>query len=1035
MPFMPFNIIGMWFKGLLSIAVLAGGIYLLRQWYEDSHVIVPETVVEVAGGDGGPARRSVPGHRVFRFSPGWNRETGELAAALALLTWAFAGQFVYAGVMALTLKSGSGGKPGSGDEDPKSDRGGEVQRLRRPNGAELHVECYGPPDAPPVLLTHGWGVNSTEWYYIKTRLADRFRVIVWDLPGLGLSKKPDDNDFRLETLAADLGAVLAATAKGQPTVLVGHSIGGMIALTFCKLFPESLGPRVSGLALVHTTYTNPVRTTKGAAIYTALEKPVLVPLMYLTIGLWPLVWLMNWMSYLNGSAHRSTHKQSFAGNETRGQLDFAARFMPHARPDVLARGMLAMLKYDATATLATIPVPAAVVPGDLDNTCPPDASEFMARSIPRADLTVLSPARHAWAISNSTATSSGPAPGSSPSRAAERERGRPASDDVGQDAAGAERPVPARQHPRLHARPARVPDPLRPRVRRRRPAPARGLDLLRAEPPGDGRRGAPVAGLEGRQGQAHETPRADRRPGSSYERRRFLATTAEARAARFSSARRSSDTARSWSTTPLGWRDAWRDGETRDVHADMMGLTLAIVAKTLFDAEVDGEAGDVGHALDVMMVYYLNPMKWFRVREWLPTKQNRDFRAAVRRVDEVVYGIIRRRRAGGHDPGDLLSRLLAAQDDEGAGMTDRQLRDECVTLFLAGHETTALTLTYTFHLLALNPDAEARLSAELDDVLGADRLPTAADMPRLTYTGHVVRESMRLYPPAWAIGREVVEPFEVGGYHVAKGTQLLISQWVLHRDPRWFDDPESFRPERWEGDLIRRLPERGVHPVRRRPARLRRQPLRDDGGRSHSRHAGPPPPALCDPRPEPGNRPRDHLAAARGDEDGGSGATRGGAAGWMTAIPFQSDHSLETTSCGPARNAIPRSTTRSKSAGLAARADGVEDPSFLTADEAEPIEIPPRTSPPADDSLEDFAGVPLPDLAECFMAENTIEAKFVADRLMEQGIPAVADTHDVNTVVGAGMAQGPRPPQGRGPGAGLGHRLPGAPQGEAGRRR
>ncbi len=256
-------------------------------------------------------------------------------------------------------------------------------------------------------------------------------------------------------------------------------------------------------------------------------------------------------------------------------------------------------------------------------------------------------------------------------------------------------------------------------------------------------------------------------------------------------------------------RASWIDDQVRDVHDDMMSLTLAIVARTLFDAEVTGEAGDVGEALDVMMRYYLNPLKWFRIRELLPTKQNRDFRRAVRRVDEVIYGIIGRRRTAGLDKGDLLSRLLAARDDEGARMTDRQLRDECVTLFLAGHETTALTLTYALHLLAQHPEVEAQLQVELADVLGS-RLPTAADLSRLEVTTQVVRESMRLYPPAWAIGREAIEPFELGGYPVARGTQLLISQWVLHRDPRFFDDPESFRPDRWSGDLLRRLP-RGAY--------------------------------------------------------------------------------------------------------------------------------------------------------------------------------------------------------------------------------
>jgi cytochrome P450 len=259
----------------------------------------------------------------------------------------------------------------------------------------------------------------------------------------------------------------------------------------------------------------------------------------------------------------------------------------------------------------------------------------------------------------------------------------------------------------------------------------------------------------------------------------------------------------------LRLREQWGDGQPRDVHADMCRLTLGIVAQTLFGAEVGAEAADVGHALEVMMAYYLNPMKWFKAREWLPTRENRDFRAAVARLDEVIYGIIARRRARGDEPGDLLSRLFDAQDDDGSVMTDRQLRDECVTLFLAGHETTALTLTYTFHLLSLHPAAADALWAELDAVLDG-RPPTAADVPQLRYTGWVVRESMRLYPPAWAIGREVVETFEIGGYRASAGTQLLISQWVLHRDPRWWDDPDSFRPERWENDLARRLA-RGVY--------------------------------------------------------------------------------------------------------------------------------------------------------------------------------------------------------------------------------
>jgi pimeloyl-ACP methyl ester carboxylesterase len=442
MPFMPFQILGMWFRGLLSIAILAGGIYLLSRWYDESHVVEytldPAATVnqprEEVGPDGVRRPRSadvaVPSRRVFRFEPGWNRQTAYLAAALGLLAWATVGRWIGHGFSMLTLRQGSNkveaseggqakvdvakveskrarkekqrrrktvaGLKASGpeaDEDPRSDRTGEVHTIRRPDGSEIRVECYGPPDAPPIVWTHGWGANSTEWFYQKKHLADRFRLIIWDEPGLGLSKKPDNNDYRLEKLAGDLEAVLAF-AGNRPALLVGHSIGGMITLTFCRLFPEALGTRVAGLVLAHTSYTNPVRTTKMAALYTALEKPVLIPLMYLTIALWPLAWLMNWMSYLNGSAHDSTHKTSFSGNETRGQLDFIARLMPIARPDVLARGMLGMIAYDATATLPRINVPTLVFVGDQDTTTLPEAGAFIARTVPRADLATLSPARH-----------------------------------------------------------------------------------------------------------------------------------------------------------------------------------------------------------------------------------------------------------------------------------------------------------------------------------------------------------------------------------------------------------------------------------------------------------------------------------------------------------------------------------------------------------------------------------------------------------------------------------------------------------------
>ena len=144
-------------------------------------------------------------------------------------------------------------------------------------------------------------------------------------------------------------------------------------------------------------------------------------------------------------------------------------------------------------------------------------------------------------------------------------------------------------------------------------------------------------------------------------------------------------------------------------------------------------------------------------------------------------------------------------------MTDKQLRDEAVTLFLAGHETTALNLTYTFVLLAEHPEIDAKLGEELAQVLG-DRAPTPADVPKLKYTDWIIKESMRLYPPAWGIGRELTTDAEVGGKMFPKGTQFLMIQWVTHRDPRWFPDPEAFSPERWDHDLIKTLPKGAYFP-------------------------------------------------------------------------------------------------------------------------------------------------------------------------------------------------------------------------------
>ena len=250
----------------------------------------------------------------------------------------------------------------------------------------------------------------------------------------------------------------------------------------------------------------------------------------------------------------------------------------------------------------------------------------------------------------------------------------------------------------------------------------------------------------------------------------------------------------------------WTDGAVVDVYAEMMALTQAIVAKTLFDADVSGDAYAAAGSAKVLAEDFGARLTRLRLPLWVPTPRNLRVRRAIRSLDAIVHRIIAERRASGRDRGDLLSMLVAAQDaDDGTRMTPRQLRDEVMTLFLAGHETTAVTLAWAWYLLAQHPDAEARLVAELRDVLGG-RAPGVDDLPRLPYAGMVVSESLRLFPPAYGLGRQAARHTELGGYAIASGEVIIAPMWVVHRDPRWFDKPAEFLPERWAGDLAQRLP-------------------------------------------------------------------------------------------------------------------------------------------------------------------------------------------------------------------------------------
>ena len=253
----------------------------------------------------------------------------------------------------------------------------------------------------------------------------------------------------------------------------------------------------------------------------------------------------------------------------------------------------------------------------------------------------------------------------------------------------------------------------------------------------------------------------------------------------------------------------WADGQRRDIQEEMMQVTLQIVAKTLFDADVASDAVAASAAMEhVLHAFTTRVGRIVPIHDFLPTPTNLRFVRAKRRLDRIVYGIIAARPASGRDHGDLLSMLLHAHEADaeagGGGMTDKQLRDETMTLFMAGHETTANTLAWVWLALSRHPEVEARLHAELDAVLG-DRAPTVADLPHLKYAEQVVNETLRIYPTVWLLGREAIEPTEVGGYRIPAGTTVYMSQWVIQRDPRFFDDPLAFRPERWDDNLAKKI--------------------------------------------------------------------------------------------------------------------------------------------------------------------------------------------------------------------------------------
>ena len=257
---------------------------------------------------------------------------------------------------------------------------------------------------------------------------------------------------------------------------------------------------------------------------------------------------------------------------------------------------------------------------------------------------------------------------------------------------------------------------------------------------------------------------------------------------------------------------SWKAGTVVDIHQEMMSLTLRVVVRALFELETM-ETGRISRSLNTIMLNSIGGRlllpPFFR---FLPIRGMRDVRRAVTDMNAAVYEIIRQRRNGDKQTsGDLLSLLMHADDEDGSRMTDEQLRDEVMTFLLAGHETTALALSWALYLLSHNAEAEEKLHGELDRIL-AGSLPNVSDLPSLTYAESVIKETMRLYPPAWSVARTAIGDFELEGYRIPAGANVVMSQWIMHRDVRFFSEPEKFDPDRWSAPACQSLPKFAYFP-------------------------------------------------------------------------------------------------------------------------------------------------------------------------------------------------------------------------------
>ncbi|MFP4627960.1 MAG: cytochrome P450 [Halobacteriales archaeon] len=261
---------------------------------------------------------------------------------------------------------------------------------------------------------------------------------------------------------------------------------------------------------------------------------------------------------------------------------------------------------------------------------------------------------------------------------------------------------------------------------------------------------------------------------------------------------------------------AWDDGQRVDIHEEMMALMLRVITATLLGVDLERDIDAIGRNLDTILSH-VDTIKYQLLPSWLPTPSNREFNRAIEELDAVVHRIITE-RAPDPTADDMVSRLLAVRDDDGEALSATELRDQVMTFLLAGHETTALSLTYTWYLLATHPRVERQLLEEFDRVLdGAP--PSAETADELGHADRVLTESMRLYPPVSRFFREATEDVEIGGYEIPAGANVSLPQWVVHRDPRWYDDPLAFRPDRWTEDFRSALPKLAYFPFSAGPRR------------------------------------------------------------------------------------------------------------------------------------------------------------------------------------------------------------------------